>query len=79
MKMATIDSMKLIIEIIYQDHYLKTYFGMRFKDLHIPQPIAKSIEDLAQFRNGLVEERNAGGKNKDGTFKLTELTRQIDM
>jgi len=52
---------------------------MRFKDLHIPQPIAKSIEDLAQFRNALVDERNAGGKNKDGTFKLTELTRHITM
>ena len=55
MKMKTIDSIKLLIEIIYQDHYLKTYVGMRFKDLHIPQPIAKTVEDFAQFRNSIVK------------------------
>ena len=79
MNIKTIDAMKLIIETIYQDHYLKTYFGMRFKDLHIPQPIARSIEDLAQFRNGIVDERNAAGKNKDGTYKLTQVTRTISL
>ena len=79
MRMKTIDSIKLLIEIIYQDHYLKTYVGMRFKDLHIPQPIAKTVEDFAQFRNGIVDERNAAGKNKDGTFKLKEVTREIDL
>ena len=79
MKMKTVDALKLIIETIYQDHYLKTYFGMRFKDLHIPQPILKSIEDFAQFRNGIIEERTAGGKNKDGTWKLKEVTREIDL
>ena len=79
MRMKTIDSIKLLIEIIYQDHYLKTYVGMRFKDLHIPQPIAKTVEDFAQFRNSIVDERNAAGKNKDGTFKLKEVTREIDL
>ena len=79
MRMKTIGAVKLIIETIYQDHYLKTYFGMRFKDLHIPQPIAKSIEDFAQFRNGILREREAGGKNKDGTWKLKEVTREIDL
>jgi len=79
MKMQTIDSIKLLIEIIYGDHYLKTYVGMRFNDLHIPQPIAKTVEDFAQFRNGIVKERESAGKDKDGKWKLKEVTREIDL
>jgi len=78
MKMATCDNLKLVIEIIYGDHYLKTYFAQRFKELHIKQPIAKMVEDFAKFRNGLRDEMVDKGKNKDGTWKLEHATREID-
>lgn len=73
MKMSTVDAIKLIIETIYQDHYLKTYFGMRFKDLHIPEPILKSIKDFAEFRNSIVDERIQKSTNEN-PLKSVERT-----
>ena len=57
MKMNTVDAVKLVLEVILGDHYLKTYFGMRFKDLHIPTPFDDSVHDFAAFRNSIVDEK----------------------
>ncbi len=79
MKMATVDNMKLVIELIYGDHYLKTYIGMRFLDLHIKQPIDKMVKDFAEFRNSIVEEKVKAGIDKDGKPKIKSVTRTIDL
>ena len=79
MNMKTVDNLKLILEIIYGDHYLKTYFSLRFKDLHIGQPIDKMVTDFAQFRNGLVKEKVDAGVDKKGQPKITAATRTIDL
>ena len=80
MKMATIDGVKLILEMIFGDHYLKTYMSLRFKDLHIGQPIAEMVSDFAQFRNSIVKEKVDAGKEKDGkTPKITEVQRTITL
>lgn len=79
MKMSTVDALKLIIETIWQDHYLKTYFSLRFKDLHIMVPIDKTVQDFAQFRNGIVEEKLKAGIDKDGKPKIKEVTRTIEL
>lgn len=73
MRMSTVDAIKLIIETIYQDHYLKTYFGMRFKDLHIPRPILDSIKDFAEFRNSIIEEK-LEKSTKENPLKSVERT-----
>lgn len=80
MKMNTVDNLKLILEIIYGDHYLKTYFGLRFKDLKIGQPIDQMVKDFAQFRNSIVQEKVDAGTEKDGkTPKITQVTRTITL
>ena len=79
MNMKTVDNLKLILEIIYGDHYLKTYFSLRFKDLHIGQPIDKMVQDFAAFRNSLVKEKVDAGKDKEGKSKLITATRTITM
>jgi len=80
MKMATIDGVKLVLEMIFGDHYLKTYFSLRFKDLHIGQPIDQMVTDFAQFRNGITKEKVDAGTEKDGkTPKITEVTRTITL
>lgn len=78
MKMSTVDALKLIIETIWQDHYLKTYFSLRFSDLHIAIPIDKTIQDFAQFRNSILEEKLKAGIDKDGKPKIKYVTRTID-
>ena len=79
MKMATIDSIKLLIEYIWGDHYLKTCFSLMFKDLHVGQPIAQMVSDFAEFRNSIVKEKVDAGKDKDGKPKITEVTRTITL
>ena len=76
MNMKTIDNIKLILEIIYGDHYLKTYFSLRFKDLHIGQPIDKMVTDFAQFRNDIIKERVEKSTPKE---PLLNVTRVIDL
>ena len=73
MKLTTIDAIKLIIETIYLDHYLKTYFGMRFKDLHISTPIENSIKDFAEFRKSIIDEK-IEKSTKDKPLKEVERT-----
>ena len=74
--MKTVDNNKLILEIIYGDHYLKTYFSLRFKDLHIGQPIDKMVTDFAQFRNDIIKERVEKSTPKE---PLLNVTRVIDL
>lgn len=74
--MKTVDNIKLILEIIYGDHYLKTYFSLRFKDLHIGQPIDKMVTDFAQFRNDIIKERVEKSTPKE---PLLNVTRVIDL
>ncbi len=76
MNMKTVDNLKLILEIIYGDHYLKTYFSLRFKDLKIEQPIDKMVTDFAQFRNGIVKEKVEKSTPKE---PLLSVTRTIDL
>jgi len=76
MNMKTVDNIKLILEIIYGDHYLKTYFSLRFKDLHIGQPIDKMVTDFAQFRNDIIKERVEKSTPKE---PLLNVTRVIDL
>ena len=73
MKMTTVDAVKLILETIYTDHYLKTYFGMRFCDLHIARPLDDSVKDFAEFRNSIVDEK-IEKSTKDKPLKSVERT-----
>ena len=73
MKMTTVDALNLIIETIYQDHYLKTYFGMRFKDLHIPRPILDSMKDFSEFRKSIIDEK-IQKSTKNNPLKTVERT-----
>ena len=73
MKMQTVDAVKLILETIYTDHYLKTYFGMRFCDLHIAQPIDDSVKDFAEFRNSIINEKLEKSTDKE-PLKSVERT-----
>ena len=74
--MATIDNIKLMLEVIYQDHYLKTYFTTRFSDLKIQQPLDKMVVDFAKFRNDIVKEKVEKDTKEN---PLLEVTRTIDL
>lgn len=76
MKIATIDNIKLLLEVILQDYYLKTHFALRFSDLKIQQPFETMVSDFAKFRNSIKDEK----KEKDTKENpLLEVTRTIDL
>jgi hypothetical protein len=51
MNIKTVDSIKLMLEIVYGDPYLKWYFTTQFTNLHLPQPLDDTVKDFCAFRN----------------------------
>jgi len=57
MQMTTVDAIKLILEYIQGDLYLKWYFEKLFDTLHLQTPIANSVQDFAAFRKSIIDEK----------------------
>jgi len=74
MQMTTVDAIKLILEYIQGDLYLKWYFEKLFDTLHLQTPIANSVQDFAAFRKSIIDE-----KIKESTEKkpLKQVDRTI--
>ena len=74
MQMTTVDAIKLILEYIQGDLYLKWYFEKLFDTLHLQTPIANSVQDFAAFRKSIIDE-----KIKESTDKkpLKQVDRTI--
>jgi len=72
--MTTVDAIKLILEYIQGDLYLKWYFEKLFDTLHLQTPIANSVQDFAAFRKSIIDE-----KIKESTEKkpLKQVDRTI--
>jgi hypothetical protein len=76
MKIQTIDNLKFLLETIYGDHYLKTYFNLRWTDMHLKQNLDDTVKDFALFRNSIVDEKIAA---KNSNTPLLSVTRLITL
>jgi hypothetical protein len=73
MKIETVDNLKFLLETIYGDHYLKTYFTLRFTDMHLKQTLEDTVKDFALFRNSIIDEKIAAKNTNTPLLSVTRL------
>jgi hypothetical protein len=73
MNIKTVDSIKLMLEIVYGDPYLKWYFTTQFTNLHLPQPLDDTVKDFCAFRNDIKDEQIKAVAAKTPILAVTRL------